>query len=69
MRTDTLSLENSSDGEPYEIQFNRAALSDARALKVGSEVTARTTFDGKQYRASNVRIEKSNEEGEQSKAQ
>ena len=69
MRTDTLSLENSSDGQPYEIQFNRAAVSDPQALKVGSEVTARTTFDGKLYKASNVRIEKSNEEGEQSKAQ
>lgn len=69
MRTDSLSLDNSSDGQPYEIQFSRAALSDPQALKVGSEVTARTTFDGKQYKASNVRIEKSNDEGEQSKAQ
>ncbi len=60
MRTDTLALENSSDQETYELHFNPAAIEDSRQLKVGSEVTAHAVFDGKQYRASNLRIEKPN---------
>ncbi len=70
MRTNSFFVDNKSDDETYEVHFSPAVLSDARALKVGSEVTARTTFDGKQYIASNVRIESSNqEEGQESKAQ
>ncbi len=69
MRSDTLMLENRSDDQPYEIHFSSLALSDPHALKVGQEVTARATFDGKQYKASNLRIENAKNEGEQSKAQ
>ena len=36
----------------------RDAVTDMSALRVGVEVTARTVFDGKQYTASNVRVEK-----------
>jgi hypothetical protein len=57
MRSNTLAVENHSDDQTYEIHFTSAALSDPRALKIGSEVTARAVFDGKQYKASNVRIE------------
>jgi hypothetical protein len=71
MHTNMLVLENRSDEQDYEVHFSSAALSDPRALRVGSEVTARATFDGKQYKASNVRIEKpsSEENGEQSKVE
>ena len=69
MRTDTLALENRSDQETYELHFNRAAIEDARQLKVGAEVTAHAVFDGKQYRASNLRIEKANPNEGQAKAQ
>ncbi len=69
MHSNMLVLENRADDQDYEVHFSSAALSDPRALKVGSEVTARATFDGKQYKASNVRIESSSpdENGEQSK--
>ena len=70
MHSNLLVVENRSDDQDYEIHFTNAALSNPRALKVGSEITARTTFDGKQYKASNVRIEGSTpEEGEQSKVE
>lgn len=71
MHNALLVLENRSDDQDYEVHFTSAALSDSRALKVGSEVTARATFDGKQYKASNVRIENSTaeEKGEQSKVE
>jgi hypothetical protein len=71
MHSNMLVLQNSADDQDYEVHFSSAALADSRALKVGSEVTARTTFDGKQYKASNVRIEKSSpdQNGEQSKVE
>ncbi len=71
MHSNMLVVENRSDDQDYELHFNSAALSDPRALRVGSEVTARATFDGRQYKASNVRIEKpsSEENGEQSKVE
>jgi len=70
MRTDSLFLDNKSDDENYELHFTPADVADLQQLKVGSEVTARAVFDGKQYKASNIRIDTSAEQpGEQSKAQ
>ncbi len=71
MHSNMLVLQNSADDQDYEVHFSSAALADPRSLKVGSEVTARATFDGKQYKASNVRIENagSAENGEQSKVE
>jgi hypothetical protein len=71
MHSNMLVLANRSDEQDYEVHFSSSALADPRALKVGSEVTARATFDGKQYKASNVRIEDSSSEenGEQSKVE
>ncbi len=68
MRTHTLALENRSDEETYELHFNPAAIEGASRLKVGSEVTAHAIFDGKQYRANNLRIEKSNPENKEGEA-
>ena len=67
MRTNTLAVENRSDQETYELHFNPAAIEGGNQLKVGTEVTAHAIFDGKQYRANNLRIENTNpkkEEGE-----
>ncbi len=58
MRTNSFFLDNQSDEESYEVHFSRDAITDLSALRVGAEVTARTVFDGKQYTASNVRVEK-----------
>jgi hypothetical protein len=58
MRTNSFFLDNKSDEESYEVHFSRDAVTDLSALRVGAEVTARTVFDGKQYTASNVRVEK-----------
>ncbi len=69
MRSDTLALENSSDQETYELHFNPATIEDSRELKVGSEVTAHAVFDGKEYRASNLRIEKSKSQDEAKEGQ
>jgi Domain of unknown function (DUF5666) len=62
MRTNSLSLENRSDQQLYELHFSAAGLADHQALKVGSEVTARAIFDGKVYKASNLEIEKTNQQ-------
>ena len=71
MRMHSFFVDNKSDDQSYEVHFAPATVSDVNALKVGSEVTARAVFDGRQYTASNVRVEKSEREtaGEQSKAQ
>jgi hypothetical protein len=70
LRTDSLFLDNKSDDQNYELHFTPADVADLQQLKVGSQVTARATFDGKQYKASNIRIDNSAEQpGEQSKAQ
>ena len=58
MRTSSFFVDNKSDDQSYEVHFTRAAVTDIQALRVGAEVTARATFDGKQYTASNVRVEK-----------
>jgi len=70
MRTDSMFIDNKSDDQSYEVHFAPADVADLQQLKVGSEVTARAIFDGKQYKASNITIANSSAEpGEQSKAQ
>ena len=70
LRTDSMFVDNKSDDLTYEVHFTPGAVSDMQQLKVGSQVTAHASFDGKQYRASNIRIENSSQQAsEQSKAQ
>lgn len=71
MRTNSFYVDNKSDDQSYEVHFAPGAVSDVRALRIGSQVTARAVFDGKAYVASNVRVEngEQNETGAQSKAQ
>lgn len=69
MSSTTLALENRSDQEVYELHFNRAAIEDPHQLKVGSEVTAHAVFDGRQYKAANLRIEKTDPQHENNEGQ
>lgn len=71
LRTSSFFVDNKSDEQSYEVHFSRSTVSDPAALKVGAEVTARATFDGKQYVANNVRVEKPDqtETGQQSEVQ
>jgi hypothetical protein len=69
MRSATLALENRSDQQTYELHFNPAAIEDTHQLKLGAEVTAHAVFDGKQYKASNLRIEKANPQNQNKEGQ
>lgn len=70
MRTDSMFVDNKSDDQSYEVHFTPADIADLRGLKIGSEVTARAVFDGKQYKATNIRIENaSDQRSQESKAQ
>ena len=70
LRSDSMFVDNKSDEQSYEIHFTPKDVADLQQLKVGSEVTARAVFDGKQYKASNIRVDNSTSApGEQSKAQ
>jgi len=70
LRTDSMFIDNKSDDQSYEVRFTPADVADLQQLKVGSEVTARAVFDGKQYKASNIKVDNpSAEPAEQSKAQ
>lgn len=64
MRTSTVSVSNRSDEQTYDLHFDPTQLKDPRLLKVGSEVTARAVFDGKQYKTSNLRVEAEGEKTE-----
>lgn len=71
MRSNSLFVDNKSDDQSYEVHFTPAAVADMQQLRIGSNITARATFDGKQYRADNIRIDTgaSDQGSEQSKAQ
>jgi hypothetical protein len=69
MRSNSLSLENRGDQQTYEVHFSAATLPDAHALRVGSEVTARAVFDGKQYQANNLQVENTHEQTQQPQVQ
>lgn len=58
MRTGSLFVDNKTDDQNYEVHFTRDAVMNPQALHVGVQVTARATFNGKEYVASNVRVEK-----------
>lgn len=69
MRTGTLALDNRSDEQTYEVHFDPPAVENRDNLKVGSEITAHATFDGKEYKAANVRVEKGSGEEQPDKQQ
>ena len=65
MRTGTVAVQNRSDEETYEIHFDPASLRDREQLQVGSEITTHATFDGKQYKADDLQVEKTTAEEKQ----
>ena len=70
MRTNSMFVDNKSDEQNYEIHFAARDVAELHNLRVGSEVTARAVFDGKQYKASNIEIDTAKDQtGEESKAQ
>jgi hypothetical protein len=70
LRSDSMFVDNKSDEQNYELHFTPADVTGLQQLKVGSKVTARAVFDGKQYKASNVRVNGATDQAnEQSKAQ
>jgi hypothetical protein len=72
MRTGTLAVDNLSDEQNYEIHFDPATVSNIHDLKVGSEISTHAMFDGKMYKAADLRIEQptaSQPSGDQSKVQ
>ena len=70
MRSSTFFVDNQADEQSYEVHFSTRVMADARSLKIGQEVTARTVFDGKKYQATNIRVDNAKEqEGQESKAQ
>jgi cold shock CspA family protein len=70
MRSNTFFVDNQADEQSYEVHFTPTVLAEARNLRIGQEVTARATFDGKKYQATNIRVENGKEqEGQESKAQ
>ena len=64
MRTVLLARRGRGQCDATSLRFNPAAIEDPHQLKVGAEVTAHAVFDGKQYKAANLRIEKTNPQDE-----
>ncbi len=51
-----VALDNESDQKNYEVHFNPAVVQDRGSLKVGREVVAQATFDGRSYMASQLSL-------------
>ena len=56
MRDGTVSVENESDGKVYDIEFNAHSKSERAELHVGNSVSIAATFDGENYKATNVTV-------------
>ncbi len=56
LRDGIVSVENQTDGKVYDIEFDTRSKSDRNAMHVGSTVNVRATFDGENYRATNVTV-------------
>jgi hypothetical protein len=65
LRSNLLSVENQTDGKNYDIYFDPSRVEGRRQLRVGTEITARATFDGKTYRASDVTVSAAQQATEQ----
>jgi len=56
MRDGTVSVENESDGKVYDIEFDAHSKSERAGLHVGNSVSIAATFDGENYKATNVTV-------------
>ncbi len=65
LRSGVVSVDNQTDGKNYDLVFDPARVQGREQLRVGSEITARATFDGKNYRASDVTVSAASEQSAQ----
>lgn len=56
LRTNVISVDNQTDQKTYDLIFDPSKVDDRELLQVGAEITARATFDGRNYRASDIAI-------------
>lgn len=56
LRDGTVSVENESDGKVYDIEFDTHSKSERSGLHVGNTVNIAATFDGENYKATNVTV-------------
>jgi Domain of unknown function (DUF5666) len=56
VRDAIVSVENHTDGKVYDIQFDPRSRTERAELHVGNSVSINATFDGENYRATNVRV-------------
>jgi hypothetical protein len=56
MSSGMIAIENQTDSKMYDIAFDPDGLPSD--LVVGSDVSVSTSFDGKRYKASEIKIEK-----------
>ena len=54
--TGTMAIDNESDEKNYTVHFDPATIENREQLAVGSEVSARATFDGKNYNAQQLTL-------------
>jgi hypothetical protein len=54
------SVENQTDGKVYDIEFDSRSRSERSGVHIGNEVSIRATFDGENYRATNVAVTEAN---------
>jgi hypothetical protein len=65
MHSGVMSVDNQTDSKNYDLHFDPARVEQREQLRVGAEITARATFDGKGYLASDVTVAKPAEESAQ----
>lgn len=56
LRDGVISVENQTDGKVYDIDFDPRSKSERSALRVGNAVNVSATFDGANYKATNVTV-------------
>jgi hypothetical protein len=56
LRDGTVSVENQTDGKVYDIEFDTRSKSERGGLRAGNEVSITATFDGENYKATNVTV-------------
>ena len=56
VRDGIVSVENHTDGKVYDIEFDPRSRTERASLHVGNSVNIHATFDGENYRATNVTV-------------
>jgi len=56
MSQGSVAIDNESDEKNYTVYFNPAGVEDREHLTLGSQVTARATFDGRSYHAQQLTL-------------